>query len=122
MDTATTAAGNTPGRPLRGPLAAQLTALEALIVIGRTFAHLPGVDINLSPITPRELTLSVHDDLDAFEQWRAALGIAAEDVDHSQRPGSGHMVLKARTTFARATVELVGYAPALDATVRGEAS
>lgn len=105
------AAGTTPGRPA---LAAQLAALEALVVIGRTFAHLPGADINLSPITPGVLTLSVHDDLDGFEQWRMALGIAAEDVDHCQRPGRGHMTLKAVTTFARVTVELVGYAPALD--------
>jgi hypothetical protein len=109
----TVAAGDTPGRPARGALAAQLVALEALTVIGRTFAHLPGVDINLSPITPGELTLSVHDDLDGFEQWRTALGIAAEDVDHCQRPGRAHMTLKAKTTFARAAVELVGYAPAL---------
>jgi hypothetical protein len=97
----------------RPPLATQLTALEALIVIGRTFAHLPAVTINLSPIYPGELVLSIHDDIDAFEQWRAALGIAVEDVDYCQRPGRDHMHLKAKTTFARATVELVGYAPAL---------
>ncbi|MFI0897085.1 hypothetical protein [Streptomyces sp. NPDC020983] len=93
--------------------AEQLPALEALIVIGRTFAHLPAITINLSPIYPGEIVLSVHDDLAAFEQWRTALGIAEGDVDHQQRPRSTHMVLKARTTFARATVELVGYAPAL---------
>jgi hypothetical protein len=104
----------------RPPLAEQLAALEALVVIGRTFAHLPGVDINLSPITPGELTLSVHDDLSAFEQWRAALGIAADDVDHCQRPGRTHMTLKAKTVFARTTVELVGYAPALAGAERGE--
>jgi hypothetical protein len=97
----------------RAILAEQLTAIEALAVIGRTFAHLPGVDVNLSPITPGELTLSIHDDLDGFERWRSALGIAAEDVDHYQRPGRSHMTLKGRTTFARAAVELVGYAPAL---------
>lgn len=116
MITSTTAAGNTPASPARQALAAQLTAVEALAVIGRTFAHLPGIDVNLSPITPGEVTLSVHDDLDAFEQWRAALGIAAADVDHCQRPGRAHMTLKGRTTFARATVELVGYAPALPVT------
>lgn len=117
MTTPTTAARTTPGRPA---LAEQLTALEALIVIGRTFAHLPAPDINLSPITPGALTLSLHDNLAGFEQWRTALGIAAEDVDHCQRPGRAHMTLKAATTFARATVELVGYAPALPTPNGGE--
>lgn len=94
-------------------LADQLAALEALVVIGRTFAHMPAVTINLSPIYPDQIDLSIHDDIDAFEQWRAALGIAVEDVDYCQRPGRSHMHLKAKTTFARVTVELVGYAPAL---------
>jgi hypothetical protein len=93
----------------------QLTATEALAVIGRTFAHLPPTDVHLSTITPGELTLSIHNDLGAFEQWRTALGIAADDVEHQQRPRSAHMTLKARTTFARASVELVGFAPALPA-------
>lgn len=30
------------------PLAAQLVALEALSTIGRTFAHLPGADLQIS--------------------------------------------------------------------------
>lgn len=106
---------------IRPALAAQLTALEALTVIGRTFAHLPGITVNLSPIYPGEIVLSVHDDLDAFEQWRTALGIAADDVDHCQRPGRSHMHLKAKTTFARAAVELVGYAPALPEMGGGQA-
>jgi hypothetical protein len=101
------------------PLAEQLTALDALTTIGRTFAHLPGADLQISPVYPDVLVISLHDNLDGFEQWRAALGIAADDVDHCQRPGRAHMTLKARTRFARATVELVGYAPALES-VGGE--
>lgn len=92
----------------------QLAALDALAQLTSAFGHLPPADVNLSPITPDELAISIHDDLSGFEQWRTALGIAAEDVDHSQRPGRSHMTLKATTTFAGATVELVGYAPALD--------
>jgi hypothetical protein len=96
------------------PLAAQLTALEALAVIGRTFAHLPGADLQISPVYPDVLVISLHDNLDGFERWRAALGIAADDIDHCQRPGRAHMTLKAHATFARITVQLVGYAPALE--------
>jgi hypothetical protein len=94
-------------------MADQAAAIEVLAVIGRTFAHMPPVDINLSPITPGELTLSIHNDLGAFEEWRTALGIAADDIEHQQRPRSSHMTLKGRTVFARVDVELVGYAPAL---------
>lgn len=114
MTTLTTAAGTTSGRPAPGPaLAAQLGALEALVVIGRTFAHLPGADLQNGLIYPDVITVSVHDDLGGFEQWRTVLGIAAGDVDHQQRPNSRHMTLKASTTFHGVTVELVGYAPAL---------
>lgn len=117
METTTTAARIVPGRPA---LAEQLTALEALIVIGRTFAHLPGADFHLSPITPGMVTISLHDNLDGFEQWRAALGIADGDVEYRQRPSSTHMTLKGVTTFTRATVELVGFAPAVPAAGGGQ--
>jgi hypothetical protein len=100
-------------------LADQLASLDALAQITHSFGHLPAADINLSPITPDELTISLHDDLDGFEQWRAALGIPAGDVDHQQRPRSSHMTLKVVTTFAGARVELVGFAPALE-TVGGQ--
>jgi hypothetical protein len=114
VTTLTTAAGNTPGRLAPGPiLAAQLTAIEALVVIGRTFAHLPGADLQIGPIYPDVLTVSLHDNLDGFEQWRTVLGVPAAEVDHQQRPGRAHMTLKASTTFHGVTVELVGYAPAL---------
>ena len=112
MTDQTTAAGNTPGRPA---LTEQLAALEALIVIGRTFAHLPGAHLELNPLDPGLIVIRVHDDLDGFEQWRTALGIAADDIEYRQRPNSTHMTLKATTTFARATVELVGFAAALPA-------
>lgn len=91
----------------------QFPALGALAQMTAAFGHLPAADINISPLTPDEVTISVHDDLDGFERWRAALGIATADIDHQQRPGRSHMTLKAVATFGGATVELVGYAPAL---------
>jgi len=119
VTTLTTAAGTTPGRPTPGPiLAAQLPALEALVVIGRTFAHLPGADMQTGPIYPDQLTISLHDNLDGFEQWRAVLGIAPGDVEHRQRPGRAHMTLKGTATFHGVTVELVGYAPAMPEATR----
>ena len=110
----------TATRTARPALAEQLAALEALIVIGRTFAHLPGAYLELNPIFPDVIAIRLHDDLDGFEQWRTALGIAEDDVDHQQRPGSRHMTLKATTTFARATVELIAYANPLAALEGGE--
>jgi len=101
-------------------LAEQLPALDALAQITAAFAHLPAADFHLSRITHEQLDISLHDDLDAFEQWRAALGIPAETVDYQHRPGRAHMTLKASTTFAGATVELVGFAPALPAPDGGE--
>jgi hypothetical protein len=91
----------------------QLPAADALAQITAAMGHLPPADFGLSPITPDRLDISIHDNLSGFEQWRAALGIAAADVEHQQRPRSAHMTLRGRTTFAGATVELVGYAPAL---------
>jgi hypothetical protein len=107
----TLAAGNTPGRPARPVLADQLVALEALVVIGRTFAHLPGVSLNLSTVYPDTIRVHVHDDLGVFETWREALGVHADDVVYKTY---GHqLTLTASTTFHAATVELTGYAPAL---------
>lgn len=103
-------------------LQGQRAALVALAQIAEAFGHLPAADFNLSPITPDELTISVHDDLDGFERWRRALGIPTADVDHQQRPGCGHMTLKATTAFAGAAVELIGFARALPALAVGGAA
>ncbi|WP_329368524.1 hypothetical protein OG896_23965 [Streptomyces sp. NBC_00669] len=99
----------------------QRPALDALTQIAAALGHLPPADFNLSPITPGELTISVHDNLDGFERWRSVLGIPAGDIEYQQRPGSGHMTLKATTAFAGAAVELVGFAPAMPASVIGGA-
>jgi hypothetical protein len=112
--TSTTTAGNTPGRPARQPLAAQLTAVEALAVIGRTFAHLPAVSLNLSTVYPDTIRVHVHDDLGVFETWREALGIHADSIEY--KTYENQLTLTASTTFHAATVEVTGYAPALPET------
>lgn len=96
------------------PMAAtQLTALEALIVIGRTCAGLPAADFQVGTIWPEQVRISLHHDLPAFEAWRVALLIPEADVEH--RVYDGQMTLTARIQKYGATVELVGYAPALPA-------
>lgn len=93
--------------------AAQHTAIAALGQISASLGHLPPADIAISPYTPGQLDVSVHDDLAGFEQWRAALGILANVVEYTER--THHMTLKAEGQFAGAVVELVGFAPLLPA-------
>lgn len=112
METTTTAAGNTPGGPAPRPMAAtQLAALEALVVIGRTCATLPAANFEVNNIYPEQVRISIHHDLTAFEAWRVALFIPEADVEH--RTYDGQMTLTARIRKYGATVELVGYAPAV---------
>lgn len=94
--------------------ASQLTALEALAVIGRTYATLPAAHFETGTVYPGQIRISIHHDLDAFEAWRVGLRIPETDVEH--RTYDGQMNLTATTTMYGATVELVGYAPALEAT------
>jgi len=72
---------------------------------------LPGAHFGVSTIFPNQLDISLHDGLGAFELWREALGIPADAVKFSARNTA--MNLKATTTFAGATVELIGYADPL---------
>lgn len=91
----------------------QLAALDALAQIKSAFPHLPAADFNAGPIYPNQLTISLHHSFTDFEEWRTALGIPAEAVQY--RNLTNQMHLKAYGPFAGATVELVGYAPALTA-------
>ncbi|MFE9003128.1 hypothetical protein ACFYOY_13445 [Streptomyces sp. NPDC007875] len=94
-------------------LAGQKRALDAAATIARLFPHLPAAVIQSSHIYPGQLDVSVHDSLDHFEAWRAALGILPEWADQGSQPGS--MVLTAKGRFAGVEVKLVGYAPLLEA-------
>lgn len=96
-------------------LADQKKALDAAATIARLFPHLPDAAIKASHIYPGRLDISLHDDIGDFEAWRVALGMLPEWVDQGAQPGS--MVLTATGRFAGVVVELVGYAPLLEAAV-----
>jgi hypothetical protein len=98
------------------PVATQLTALEALAVLGRTRAHLPAVDFQVGTIFPDTIRIHIHHDLGAFEAWRESLGIPGDSVSHSSY--DGRLTLTATTTFLGATIELTGYATALPEVTR----
>ncbi|MFD9070586.1 hypothetical protein [Streptomyces lasiicapitis] len=71
---------------------------------------LPAPHVHISPIYPNRLTLSIHDNLAAFEVWREALGIDPSTVTYRLQGGDTTTVLVAVGEAAGATVELVGYA------------
>ncbi|MGW3517065.1 hypothetical protein [Streptomyces hydrogenans] len=87
-------------------LAAPLTAL---IVLDTKFLHLPAPNVDLCPVYPDRLRLSLHDDLGAFEAWREALNIDPAAVVHRVQRGGGTLVLKVHGRFAGADIELTGY-------------
>lgn len=91
----------------------QLAALDALAQITTAFPHLPAANFDAEPIYPTQLTISLHHSFTDFEAWRTALGIPAEAVQY--RNLTNQMHLKASGPFAGATIELVGYAPAMPA-------
>ncbi|MEU5688030.1 hypothetical protein DEJ48_10750 [Streptomyces venezuelae] len=92
-------------------------ALTALRLLAVDFAQLPAPTERISPIVPKELDLSLHGDLGAFEPWRAALGIAREDIDfHTQGDGQT-WVLCADTDYAGARVTLYAYGDVLRRTL-----
>lgn len=72
---------------------------------------LPAPHVGVSPHYPHRLTLSVHGDLDGFEAWREALGIAPEAVRHNTHSGGMTLTLSATAIVADAHVDLIGYAP-----------
>lgn len=92
-------------------LAQQRLALGALAQLSAAFGHLPGAHFSLNTIFPDQVDISLHDGVTAFEPWREALGIPSESVQFN---GDGKaMHLKAITTFAGATVELIGFIEAV---------
>ncbi|MFD6434288.1 hypothetical protein [Streptomyces venezuelae] len=91
-------------------------ALTALRLLAVDFADLPAPTVRVSPIVPKELDLSLHGDLGAFEPWRTALGIARKDIDfHTQ--GGGTWVLCATVDYAGALVTLYAYGDVLRRTL-----
>ncbi|MCZ0980246.1 hypothetical protein O1L60_18090 [Streptomyces diastatochromogenes] len=95
---------------MRARTLADLSApLMALRLLATEFPDLPALALDISTIYPDRLTMSVHDDHAGFEAWREALNITPESVVHDVQGGGRTRVLSARTDFAGAVVELVGY-------------
>ncbi|MET9526742.1 hypothetical protein [Streptomyces coeruleorubidus] len=101
--------------------------LRALRLLAVDFPHLPAPDVDVSPVFPEWLRLSLHDtsceSLAAFEQWRTALRIAPEAVDSRTQSDGRTRVLKAEGQFAGAVIVLTAYAdePAADRASAGQA-
>ncbi|MFJ8002729.1 hypothetical protein ACIQ7D_37525 [Streptomyces sp. NPDC096310] len=87
-------------------IAAPLAVLRLLSV---DFPTLPAPSVDVSTVYPDRLTLSFHDDLTAFETWRAALGIDPGAVAYAVQSGGRTRVLSVLTEYAGARVRLVGY-------------
>ncbi|WP_263168147.1 hypothetical protein [Streptomyces sp. SCSIO ZS0520] len=89
-------------------------SMRALRRIALDFGDLPAPMVSISAVYPNQLHLSLHDNLGAFEPWRAALGIAHDDIDfHTQSTGDT-WVLDASIDFAGATVRLTAFGAVLD--------
>ncbi|MBM9621311.1 hypothetical protein [Streptomyces zhihengii] len=83
--------------------------LRVLRLLAVDFGHLPAPELQVSSIDPDGLRLSFHDDLSAFEQWRAALGIPDAAVSYGEQSAGRTRVLKATVDYAGATVALIGF-------------
>ncbi|MFG3381616.1 hypothetical protein [Streptomyces sp. NPDC047999] len=93
--------------------------LRVLRLLAADFGHLPAPNVQVSPITPGELSLCFHDDLGAFEAWRDALGVPGEAVSCRERSAGRTRVLKAAVDYGGAVVELVGFSDIPAAMVAG---
>lgn len=83
--------------------------LRALRLLATDFGHLPGPDVQVSPVYPDRLELRFHGDLNGFEAWREAMGIAPDAVTYREQSGGRTRVLKASGDYAGAVVLLIGY-------------
>jgi len=94
-------------------LSALSAPLTALRLLATEHADLPAGQIRLSDLFPEQLDVSLHDDLGAFETWRAALGIAPDLVTCGVQSSTRTRVLKAVIDYAGARLCLTGYSPVL---------
>ncbi len=97
----------------RGEVADLAAPLAALRLLAMDFAELPAPSVKISPLFPNQLELSLYDDLGLFETWRAALGIAAADVEFRELDAGRLWALRASCAFAGAELRLVGYGESL---------
>ncbi|WP_327401335.1 hypothetical protein OG194_14890 [Streptomyces sp. NBC_01288] len=92
---------------LSGPLA-------TLRLLAVDFPHLTAPVVEVSPIYPKVLRLSLHgmtcDSFGAFEQWRHALRIEPDSVDFHIQCDHRTAVLDGHGTYGGAEIELTAYA------------
>ncbi|WP_369183654.1 hypothetical protein [Streptomyces sp. Y1] len=94
---------------------AQINAAGALLAILTTHADLPNPQIDLREVRvsagvwPMGLRIALHNDISAFEQWRTALDLDPDTVDHKHSLGGTLAWLIVTGTTHSVPVELVGY-------------
>ncbi|WP_234376270.1 hypothetical protein [Streptomyces sp. CB01201] len=89
-------------------LSAAVRALQSLVA---EFPELPAGAVSVTDIWDDRLELALHNGLDAFEAWRAALGISPTAVVLRTQGAARTWCLHGEAAYAGATVRLVAYAP-----------
>ncbi|MFF8928725.1 hypothetical protein ACF1AO_15780 [Streptomyces longwoodensis] len=88
--------------------------LRVLRLLAVDFPDLTAPNVDVSPVYPRVLRLSLHettcDSFAAFESWRRALGIEPATVDFHIQSDGRTAVLEGRGAYGGAEVELAAYA------------
>ncbi|MEU0667146.1 hypothetical protein ABZ508_02785 [Streptomyces lavendulocolor] len=87
-------------------LSEQGAAVLLLARIHQSFGHLPAAEFHVSSVYLGRLEITVHDDLDAFELWRTALGLDAPEEKH--HGGTSWLAVSGRVEDAPVT--LCGFA------------
>lgn len=87
--------------------------LKTLRFLADEFPELPAADVHVSRLFPDQVELAFHDDLGAFEAWRAALAIRPEAVRFgTQGVDDSTMNLRVQALYGACTLSLVAYGPA----------
>ncbi|MFI9247227.1 hypothetical protein ACIGXF_32680 [Streptomyces sp. NPDC053086] len=99
--------------------------LRVLRLLAVDFPHLTAPNVDVSPLYPQVLRLSLHesscDSFAAFESWRRALGIEPATVDFHTQSDGRTAVLKGFGVYGGADIELTAFAalPADDTAFAG---
>ncbi|MGI5436888.1 hypothetical protein ACQEV4_05305 [Streptomyces shenzhenensis] len=87
--------------------------LRVLRLLALDFPHLTAPTVDVSPLYPQMLRLSLHesscDSFAAFESWRRALGIEPATVDFHTQSDGRTAVLKGYGVYGGADIELTAF-------------